>query len=511
VAVGLVVLAVNTVSIWRDVQTRHLVAEQQQAAEPALRHADALLVALLDQQEGEEAYVLTGQPAALVVYQSGLLAASALEAELRPELTGMPSAATQLDEAEALDRTWLDSVARPGIAAVGVGGAAAAQAAAGIRAGAGRATVDQIRQHLTQLSADAGARAGTISATVDDDLSTALLLAVVRSVFLLAVLAMLLLILHRLVAAPIERLTGDVETVAAGSLDHPIAATGLRDLSTLGRNTEAMRVALRNDSEEVRQLRQALAQRSPLHGLLRSELQSSEDRLDTSIAGRLLPADGVLAGDWYDAWGVGDHHVALALVDVSGHGPEAGLMALRIKHLLAPPFRMGMGPGNALAWLADQLDDLDDQCATAFVLELDPLDGRCRYANAGHPPALLFRRGGVEELGRTGPLICGLRGRSWETRAVDAGDGDLLVAVTDGLLEARLPDGDEFGIDRIRDLVGGLDPDATPDEVAEALVDAVRLACVTPLRDDATVVVVRFELGGAPAAATAGPPGVTDR
>jgi serine phosphatase RsbU (regulator of sigma subunit) len=204
----------------------------------------------------------------------------------------------------------------------------------------------------------------------------------------------------------------------------------------------------------------------------------------------------VLAGDWYDAWEIGDRRIALALVDVSGHGPEAGIMALRLKHLLAPPFRMGMAPGSAFDWVADQLADLDEQCVTAMLLDLDLASGRCRYANAGHPSGLLFRHDRIEPLGRTGPLICGIRGRSWETREVHAGDGDLLVLVTDGLLEARLPDGTEFGLDRIRDLVTAMGRSASPDSVAEGLVEAVREACVTPLRDDATVVVVRFEVPG---------------
>jgi len=182
-------------------------------------------------------------------------------------------------------------------------------------------------------------------------------------------------------------------------------------------------------------------------------------------------------------------------VDVSGHGPEAGLMALRMKHLLAPPFRMGMAPGSAVGWVADQLADLDEQCVTAFVLEFDPRTGRCRYANAGHPGGLLFRDDRIESLDRTGPLLCGLRGRSWETRQIQARDGDVLVLVTDGLIEARLPDGSEFGLDRIRDIVLGLGRSAAPDDIAEGLVVAVRGACTTPLRDDATVVVVNFEPG----------------
>lgn len=75
------------------------------------------------------------------------------------------------------------------------------------------------------------------------------------------------------------------------------------------------------------------------------------------------------------------------MVDISGHGPVAGLFALKIKQLLAPALRLGMSPGDALRWVADQLGDTGDQFATCLVVEISPSSGHCRYANAGHPPA----------------------------------------------------------------------------------------------------------------------------
>jgi sigma-B regulation protein RsbU (phosphoserine phosphatase) len=493
--VGVVTLAINGLSIWNAVQTRREVERQQQQLAPAGQQIGALRAALADQEAGLAGYELAGVPTALAPYTRGRLAAADLVAQLHQELRGDATALADLGRVEQLDRAWITTVAAPRVATAAV---APGSVAADTVETADRTAFDAIGARMTALAGEVAARNQALSDAVLHDASQTIVVALVRSWFLLAILAALWLVLNRLVSTPVERLNADVEAVAAGSLDRPIPSHGLRELTTLGRSTEAMRLALRHDSDELRQLRQALAQRSPLHGLIRSELQSTEDRLDAAIAGRLLPADGVLAGDWYDAWEIGDRRVALALVDVSGHGPEAGIMALRLKHLLGPPFRMGMSPGSALDWVADQLDDLDEQCVTAFLLDLDPVSGRCRYANAGHPSGLLFRDDRIEWLERTGPLICGIRGRSWSTREVRAGAGDLLVLVTDGLIEARLPDGAEFGLDRIRDIVTAMGRSAAPDAVAEGLVEGVREACVTPLRDDATVVVVRFDAPGEP-------------
>lgn len=483
-------LAAGAVAGWYALRIRNTMDHQQRVVAPAVRDVRSLLVSLLTEQTGERAYVLAGTAPALTSFDGSRATSQRLMTDLQRALEGNVAELDQLAAVRNAEQAWSRSVAGPEIALV----ATARQA---IRLTPARATTDQaafdaILGHLSVLHTDitATARATTRATGAEANHTIALLAAQAGAVLVL--LALLWLLLGRLVFRPLERLIVDVQTVADGQLDRPIAISGLPEMAALGQNTEAMRRRLRDESDQLRQLRQALAQRSPLHGLLRSELQSTEDKLDLSITGRLVPADGILAGDWYDAWDIGDRGVALALVDVSGHGPEAGMLALKIKHLLAPPFRMGMQPGTAVAWVSDQLADIGDQCATAIVLDVDFETGRCRYANAGHPSGLLFRHDRVDVLPRTGPLICGLDG-TWETNEIQTDHGDLLVLVTDGLIEARTPDGSEFGLDRLMELVDRSGRSATPDEIAEGLVSAVREACITPLRDDATVVVVRFD------------------
>jgi serine phosphatase RsbU (regulator of sigma subunit) len=256
-----------------------------------------------------------------------------------------------------------------------------------------------------------------------------------------------------------------------------------------------MRRRLRAEADELRQLRQALTQRSPLHVLLHSELEPSGEDPPPAVAGRLLSADGVLAGDWYDAFALDRERFGVVVVDTAGHGPEAGLFALRIKYLISPALRSGLPPGDALGWVAAECGEREEQFATGIVLEIDPVTRCCRYANAGHPSGLLFRRDRVEELAPTGPLMGALPGSSWRTESVVLEPGDLVVLVTDGVLEARLPDGAEFGSERVAEAVRRAAPQASPDDVAEAVMSAVRDACVAPLRDDATVTVVRLDAG----------------
>lgn len=346
-------------------------------------------------------------------------------------------------------------------------------------------------EHQETMLGAGGGRLRAADASVLHDARDVLAVTIGRTGVLLAIFLVLWLLLDRVAFRPLQRLHHDVRAVTEGRLDQPISAQGPIELASLGRDTEAMRRRLQQDVDELRQLRQALDEHSPLEGLVQSELESSDDELELSVAARLLPAEGVLAGDWHDAWAVDSDHVALALVDVSGHGPAAGLMALRIKHLISPPFRMGLSPGEALDWMVDQLGELDERCATAIVVDIDLTTGRCRYANAGHPAGTLVHGRHVTRLPPTGPLISALGG-SWATREIQPTAGDLLVLITDGLTEARMRDGTELGAGRLVSLLRTLEPGAAPDEVAERIVSSVRATSLAPLRDDATVVVVRF-------------------
>ncbi len=146
-----------------------------------------------------------------------------------------------------------------------------------------------------------------------------------------------------------------------------------------------------------------------------------------TAAAAFEPAVGVLTGNWYDTVPLGEGQVGMVVIDVAGHGATSGVLALHAKHLLLPALHQGMEPGEALSWLAETL-------------------------GAGHPPVLLHRADGMVELGPTGPLVGPVPG-SWDTDGFTMAAGDLMVAYTDGVVEARRGDGEEFGDRRLACLV----------------------------------------------------------
>ena len=457
---------------------------------PARLALSDLLAALIDQETGERGYIITGQEAFLEPYRAGEAAADAHLDELGRLLAHDPDLVARVQRLRSRVTAWRqlgaafeidakragrddDAVAlvatRTGMALFDAARAELADAQQAVRIELERydASLERVRRQLS------GVRLGTVAAG-------------------LVIILVSRRLLARWITEPVEALGSAARVVAGGELGRPIPATGPPDVAELGRDVEAMRERLLAEVERARAAQTALAQRGMVVLGLRDEL--APGRLDLHagmhIAARFRPAEGVVAGDWYDIVHLGPDRLGIALVDVSGHGAGAGVFALKTKHLTLAALRNGLGPAEALRWLADQLGDTGDQFLTGVVLELDLAAGRVRYANAGHPPVLMQAGTVLSELGPTGPLLGPLAG-SWAEASVPLDPGATLAVYSDGLLEARDDRGEEFGAERLRSLLASPSGTGDPEAVVAAFMRALERHGAGRDHDDMTLVVAR--------------------
>ena len=82
-----------------------------------------------------------------------------------------------------------------------------------------------------------------------------------------------------------------------------------------------------------------------------------------------MPASGAIAGDWWDLIRT-PRGVALAMVDVTGHGPEAGVLGLQIKAIMTAAMSAGFAPSVVMDRVSSGLTDVDALLATAVILEI---------------------------------------------------------------------------------------------------------------------------------------------
>jgi len=205
------------------------------------------------------------------------------------------------------------------------------------------------------------------------------------------------------------------------------------------------------------------------------------------------PSRGV-SGDYYQVVErSAGRECVLLIADVSGKGMAASLLTVSLQALSEGPIEDGLPPEEISARLSRLLFKRTppEKYATAFLGVLTPATGVLRYTNAGHNPPLVIRTATATELGATGPPLGLLSTAVYKAGEVTLGPGDLLLLYTDGIVEAVDPDGEEYGLDRLKQ-VCQRHHGAAPAAIAEAL-DHDLLAFVrgTPFPDDRTIVLVR--------------------
>jgi sigma-B regulation protein RsbU (phosphoserine phosphatase) len=214
---------------------------------------------------------------------------------------------------------------------------------------------------------------------------------------------------------------------------------------------------------------------------------------DMVLAAALEPCYDV-GGDAFD-YAIDHDLLRVAIFDAVGHGLAAALTSTLTLAATRAARAKGLDlPATAAAGdeaITGQFRDL--RYTTAILAELDLTTGVLQYLNAGHPPAVIMRDGKVvvtlDSVGRT-PL--GLPDRA-RVAHESLQPGDRLLFYTDGITEARDPDGEFFGLTRLLDLAerhaaAGLSAPETLRRLSHAVLDHQH----GQLDDDATLMIVEW-------------------
>jgi serine phosphatase RsbU (regulator of sigma subunit)/CheY-like chemotaxis protein len=219
------------------------------------------------------------------------------------------------------------------------------------------------------------------------------------------------------------------------------------------------------------------------------------------VAAQFWPALEV-AGDFYDATLLPHGYLAFVIADIVGKGVMAALFMAIVRTLFRALFQQNyfqapvgettsMGGTTPFSFidrtallnavrltnsylLANHADTY--AFATLFAGVLDPVSGRLIYVNAGHNLPLLleatpFGRHIKGQLAPTGPAIGLIANADYHLAETQLFPGDMLYAFTDGVTEARNVSAEEFGEDRLIELLESLNgsSQATLDAVEQAI------------------------------------------
>jgi len=179
------------------------------------------------------------------------------------------------------------------------------------------------------------------------------------------------------------------------------------------------------------------------------------------IAAGSRPADAT-GGDYYDVLSLASGQVGLVVADVCGHGLGPSLLMASLRATLRGFAVREPAPEVLVSDIGQALhDDLSPRFRFITLLygALDPVQHRFSYANAGHGPVVLHFQSADDQFrsladdDRRGCPLGILRDRYQSCDPIGLAPGDMLILGSDGIVEARRRDHEQFGMERLCQLI----------------------------------------------------------
>jgi serine phosphatase RsbU (regulator of sigma subunit)/anti-sigma regulatory factor (Ser/Thr protein kinase) len=311
---------------------------------------------------------------------------------------------------------------------------------------------------------------------------------------------------------PTQILDGDANPFADSMTTIPLIARGRQiGYLTLGRAADdplgnefflvaqsiARRAALAIDNARAHGDLQAVGQ--ALQESLLPATMPTAPGLDVGVVYEAAGEGAAAGGDFYDLFPVGGGTWCFVVGDVCGTGAEAAAVTGLARHTIQALVRAGFPVGATLERLNTAI--LDEGPRSRFLTlvcgTLQHTGGKVRLSmvNAGHPPPFVVgAAGGVRQLGTPQPLLGVVDRLQYTPEELTLDRGDLLVVVTDGVLERRdlTTDHmlDESGLAAELRRVGRLPAQAVAEQIRRLVVDFTD----EPQRDDMAILAIRMEL-----------------
>jgi sigma-B regulation protein RsbU (phosphoserine phosphatase) len=223
-----------------------------------------------------------------------------------------------------------------------------------------------------------------------------------------------------------------------------------------------------------------------------------------SVAWELSPCTE-LAGDFLNVIRLDERHLGVYVADVSGHGVSAALLSAQLARLLSPihsellkrridraPYYELLPPPRVTAEL-NRLFPPNSSGPHYFTLGYCLVDfesGHVRFTSAGHPGPIHVRKHGATAIEIAGTPIGLLDHGTWSEETVEMAPGDTLFS--DGVIEARSPDGEGFGVERLCATIDSVKPQE-PSACCRAIMNRLHLWCGgNGAQDDRALLILRL-------------------
>jgi sigma-B regulation protein RsbU (phosphoserine phosphatase) len=200
----------------------------------------------------------------------------------------------------------------------------------------------------------------------------------------------------------------------------------------------------------------------------------------------------VVGGDYFDVLPFDGEMCGLCIADVAGKGLPAALLMSNLQAAVRGLASPSLSPEALCARLNALLcrNIASDRFVTLFYAQLDGPARQLRYVSAGHNPPFVLHRDGSHDRLREGGVVLGVfASQSFKSGTVELQSGDRMVLYTDGVTEASNSDDEEFGEERLLQVLQQ-NPARSAVEIQKNILQATTEFSRGPWQDDATLLVV---------------------
>ncbi len=269
------------------------------------------------------------------------------------------------------------------------------------------------------------------------------------------------------------------------------------DLKQLNEQLESINNRMKRDLDAAAKVQQSL---------LPGEVDSV---VGAELAWRYIPCDE-LAGDFLNYFHLDDKHIAMFVVDVSGHGVASSLLSVTIGRLLTPQAssssllvrqgaiegeRIIVPPTEVVAELNRRFP-MEDQGGLYFTIAYGVLNletNQLLYSSGGHTPLVVVnKKGELRFIDADGMAIGWLEDVEFEEVAIDLSVGDRVFMYSDGVPEAMDAQLEQYGDERMLEVVGIGHSKPLPESVSDLLQSVQRWCGRSGPKDDVSILALEI-------------------
>jgi len=217
------------------------------------------------------------------------------------------------------------------------------------------------------------------------------------------------------------------------------------------------------------------------------------ERDEFEIFAMMEPAKEI-GGDFYDFFMVDRDHLCIVIADVSGKGITAALFMVITRTLISNWTRSGMNPSDVFTKVNAQLCEGNESAmfVTAWMGILKISSGELTYSNAGHDPPLLMKSSESFEQLQTAKnlMLAAIDGIHYKQSLIQMNPGDKLFLYTDGVTEANNTKDEQYGQNRLLDVLNNTSFKRPSESLLEVKADIDIFANEEPQFDDITMLML---------------------